>query len=293
MDLQMPEMDGFEATRRIRADARFVELPIIAMTAHALVEERQRCLEAGMNDHIAKPIEPEAMFHTLRHWFPAKTGAPARRRRVTTGRSDEALELPVLPDLDTATGLRRVGGNRALYRNLLRKFTVSQAEIVTQIRAALADADRKTAERLAHTLKGVAGNIGATPLQIRAADLEKALREPADRAQLEPLLMQTGQLLEALIKGLRTALATPPPVTPAPSTVGWDKLGPVLTHLEELLSDSDAEAPDYLATHRAILAEALPIESFLAIEKATIGYRFEEALQRLHEVVQSTNNTNF
>ena len=287
MDLQMPEMDGFEATRRIRADARFAELPIIAMTAHALVEERQRCLEAGMNDHIAKPIEPEAMFHTLQHWFPSKTGTPARRRRVTAGRSSEALELPVLPDLDTATGLRRVGGNRSLYRNLLGKFAISQTEVVTQIRAALADADRETAERLAHTLKGVAGNIGATSLQMRATDLEKALREHADSTALEPLLIQTGQLLEALTKGLRTVLAMPPSAAPASSIVGRDQLGPVLSHLERLLSESDAEALDYLATHRAILAEALPIELFLAIEKATIDYRFEEALQRLREVMQS------
>jgi hypothetical protein len=122
---------------------------------------------------------------------------------------------------------------------------------------------------------------------MRAADLEKALREAVDSTQLEPLLMQTGQLLEALIKGLRAALATPPSVTTTPSTVGWDKLRMVLKHLEGLLSDSDAEAPDYLATHRAILAEALPIEPFLAIEKATIDYRFEEALQRLREVMQS------
>ncbi|MCB1777304.1 MAG: response regulator, partial [Candidatus Competibacteraceae bacterium] len=234
MDLQMPEMDGFEATRRIRADARFVKLPIIAMTAHALVEERQRCLEAGMNDHIAKPIEPETLFHTLRHWFSSKTGAPTHRRRVTVERSGEALELPMLPDLDTATGLRRVGGNRGLYRDLLSKFTMGQAEVVTQIRAALTAADRETAERLAHTLKGVAGNIGATPLQTSAADLEQALRQPVDgSAQLEPLLMQTSQILGTLINGLRAALATQrPSVTPAPSTMEWDKLKPVLTHLE-------------------------------------------------------------
>ncbi|MCB1769392.1 MAG: Hpt domain-containing protein, partial [Candidatus Competibacteraceae bacterium] len=240
----------------------------------------------------AKPIEPEAMFHTLQHWFPSKTGTPARRRRVTAGRSSEALELPVLPDLDTATGLRRVGGNRSLYRNLLGKFAISQTEVVTQIRAALADADRETAERLAHTLKGVAGNIGATPLQTLAADLEQALRQPADSSvQLEPLLMQTGQALEALINGLCAALATQrPSVTPVLSATKWDKLKPVLTHLKGLLNDSDAEAPDYLATHRVILAEALPIEPFLAIEKATTDYRFEEALQRLREVMQSTED---
>jgi len=285
MDLQMPEMDGFGATRQIRADPRFASLPIIAMTAHALLEERQHCLEAGMNDHIAKPIEPEALFHTLRRWLPSKSGTPTlRRRRVVPVRSSDALELPQLPDLDTANGLRRVAGNRRLYRELLGKYVSGQAEVVTQIRATLADVDWVTAERLAHTLQGVSGNIGATALQQLAAELEQALRQNADSAVLEPLLAQVSEALEALTTGLRVALATAPPATLA---VSWDKLEPVLTRLEVLLSNDDAEAADYLATHRAILAENLPIEPFLAIEKATTDYHFEEALQRLQTVIQS------
>ena len=289
MDLQMPEMDGFEATRQIRADARFASLPIIAMTAHAMVEERQRCLEAGMNDHIAKPIEPEALFHTLRQWLPSKSGTPAlRRRRVVPGRSSDALELPQLPGLDTVNGLRRVAGNHRLYRELLGKYVSGQAEAVTHIRAALASADGATAERLAHTLQGVSGNIGATAVQQLAAELEQALRQRADRAALEPLLAQTGEALDALMMGLRAALATAQPAAPAAAlAMSWDKLEPVLARLERLLSDDDAEAADYLATHRAILAETLPIEPFLAIEKATTDYHFEEALQRLQKVIQS------
>ena len=237
-----------------------------------------------MNDHIAKPIEPEALFHTLRRWLPSKSGTPTlRRRRVVPVRSSDALELPQLPDLDTANGLRRVAGNRRLYRELLGKYVSGQAEVVTQIRAALADVDWVTAERLAHTLQGVSGNIGATALQQLAAELEQALRQNADSAVLEPLLAQVSEALEALTTGLRVALATAPPATLA---VSWDKLEPVLTRLEALLSNDDAEAADYLATHRAILAENLPIEPFLAIEKATTDYHFEEALQRLQTVIQ-------
>ncbi|HRX71726.1 MAG TPA: response regulator, partial [Candidatus Competibacteraceae bacterium] len=286
MDLQMPEMDGFEATRQIRADARFAGLPIIAMTAHALVEERQRCLDAGMNDHIAKPIEPEVLFRTLQQWHPAKPGLPGLRRRrvVTLLQSSDALELPALLGLDTATGLRRVAGNRRLYRELLGKYMTGQAEAVTQIRAALACADWVTAERLAHILKGVSGNIGATAIQQLAGDLEQALREQKDSAKLEPLLMQTSEALKTLMTDLRAALDSAPSTPSAALTVNWDQLNPLLMRLEKLLSDDDAEAVDYLATHRGVLAEALPIEPFLAIEKATMDYRFEEALHRLRTV---------
>lgn len=241
-----------------------------------------------MNDHIAKPIEPEALFHTLRQWLPSQSGTPTlRRRRVVPVRSGDALELPQLPDLDTANGLRRVAGNRRLYRELLGKYVSGQAEAVAQIQAALADADWVTAERLAHTLQGVSGNIGATALQQLAAQLEQALRQNADSATLEPLLAQASEALGALMTDLRAALATAPPATPATLAVSWDKLEPVLIRLEALLSNDDAEAADYLATHRAILAENLPIEPFLAIEKATTDYHFEEALQRLQTVIQS------
>jgi two-component system sensor histidine kinase/response regulator len=241
-----------------------------------------------MNDHIAKPIEPEALFHTLRQWLPSKSGAPAlRRRRVIPARSSDMLELPALPGLDTVNGLRRVAGNRHLYLDLLGKYVAGQAEAMTHIRAALANADWATAQRLAHTLKGVSGNIGATTVQQQAARLEQALQQQMDIARLEPLLMQTEDALAALITSLRAALATAQPATLTALAVSWDKLNSVLTHLESLLGDDDAEAADYLATHRAILAEALPIEPFLAIEKATTEYHFEEALQRLRKVMQS------
>jgi HPt (histidine-containing phosphotransfer) domain-containing protein len=239
-----------------------------------------------MNDHIAKPIEPEALFRTLQQWHPAKPGLPGLRRRrvVTSLQSDDALELPALLGLDTTTGLRRVAGNRRLYRELLGKYMTGQAEAVTQIRAALACADWVTAERLAHILKGVSGNIGATAIQQLAGDLEQALREQRDSTKLESLLMQTGEALKTLMTDLCAVLDSAPPTPSAALTVNEDQLKPLLMRLEELLSDDDAEAVDYLATHRAILAEALPIEPFLAIEKAATDYRFEEALHRLRMV---------
>ncbi|HVR54914.1 MAG TPA: PAS domain S-box protein, partial [Pseudorhodoferax sp.] len=127
MDLQMPVMDGMQATRLIRADARHARLPIIAMTAHAMVEERERCLAAGMVDHITKPIDPPAMLLTLARWVQPRDAAPAQApvppaAQETVPTSDAAPALPTLAGLDTAAGLARAGGKTALYLRLLRQF---------------------------------------------------------------------------------------------------------------------------------------------------------------------------
>ena len=164
MDLQMPEMDGYQATAKLRSDARFSALPIIAMTAHATIEERQRCLAAGMNDHVSKPIDPAMLFATVGRFYRPLTPSvsPSAGERVAEGRvGGMSDDLPSIPGLDAKDGLSRVAGNRKLYLKLLRQFVEQQGPAVEQITTALAQGDVALAERLAHTLKGVAGNIGA------------------------------------------------------------------------------------------------------------------------------------
>ncbi|MBV8833124.1 MAG: response regulator, partial [Acidobacteriaceae bacterium] len=174
MDLQMPEMDGFTATKLLRGNPRFAKLPIIAMTAHALVEERQRCLDAGMNDHVSKPIDPEALFSTLLRWAKPKhePRAPSEAAGAKRGETEEVL-LPQLRGMNTADGLNRVAGNRRLYRQLLLQFAAKQADAASHIGAALEDGDSVLAERIAHTVKGVAGNLGITDVHRSAEKLEK------------------------------------------------------------------------------------------------------------------------
>ena len=290
MDLQMPNMDGFEATRLIRADVRFKDLPIIAMTAHAMVEERQHCLEVGMNDHIAKPIDPDALFQTLQQWLKVDPVQQSPGRALPgLPTVNDAPVLPELPGLDTAGGLRRVAGNRQLYRELLGKYVAGQAEAPVRIREALEAGDRATAERLAHTLKGVSGNIGAMTVQSLAEALEWALRSSVERVQVEPLLAQITAALGVLMTGLRPVLAAPESLVSGALTpaLDWTALEPILTRLEQLLSDGDAAAADYLAEYRSQLTGALPVEPLLAMEKAIAGYDFEEALEKLHIMVKS------
>ena len=134
MDLQMPEMDGYQATRKIRSDPRFASFPIIAMTAHATIEERQKCLEAGMNGHVSKPIDPSSLFDTLERFVaPTVKGPAVPPQEPAPAAVAEADELPEVPGLNTAEGLMRVAGNKKLYRKLLRQFSNTEADAAQRI----------------------------------------------------------------------------------------------------------------------------------------------------------------
>jgi two-component system sensor histidine kinase/response regulator len=170
MDMQMPVMDGLAATIAIRKLPGLETLPIVAMTANAMRQDRDKCMAVGMNAFVAKPIDPEALLETLAVWIaPGNSGTVVRPH---TG--DETL--PDLAGLDTAAGLARVGGNAALYRKLLGKMAREFPDIPGQIRAALAAQTPREAEIAAHSVKGAAGNVGATGLEQAAATLEAALR---------------------------------------------------------------------------------------------------------------------
>src|SRR4029077_12556361 len=200
MDLQMPEMDGYSATAKLRADSRLAALPIIAMTAHATVEERQRCLAAGMNDHVAKPIDPAALFEAVGRFYKPAEGALAPA--PSSGPAPQE-ELPTIAGLDTNDGLSRVGGNRKLYAKILHQFAEQQSPAADQVADALATGDHALAERLAHTLKGVAGNIGATGVQSAAAALERAIRDRSNAEEVERVRQRLGVVLEPLATGIR------------------------------------------------------------------------------------------
>ena len=221
MDLQMPVMDGFEATRRIRALRGYEALPILAMTANAMEGDRERSLAAGMNDHVTKPIDPDALFEALLRWLPEPAAAPAEvaapappaprvaaipRGAVAKGSAPASLAaddpLATVAGLDAADGLRRVLGKREAYLGLLRTFASGQRSAPDVIRAALAEGREKDAERAAHTLKGVAGSIGARQLQAEAGAVEAALRRGAPAAEVAPLVDVAAATLGALLAAL-------------------------------------------------------------------------------------------
>jgi two-component system sensor histidine kinase/response regulator len=289
MDLQMPVMDGYQATARLRADARFATLTIIAMTAHATMEEKQRCLAAGMNDHISKPIDPGNLFETVGRFYKpatsAGTSAPAEAKSPEVN-PPKADDLPVIAGLDTNDGLTRVAGNRKLYLKLLRQFVEQQGPAVREITAALAAGDVALAERLAHTLKGVAGNVGAKSVHGVTAALEKVIRSQAPTAEVESAKQQVAAALDPLIAGLNAGLASPAAkpaaATPAP-LVDPVKSRETAAQLSNLLSEFDPGAADFIETNRAALQPLFHDGMWAEFEKLVQGYSFADAQAQLEQ----------
>jgi CheY-like chemotaxis protein/HPt (histidine-containing phosphotransfer) domain-containing protein len=270
MDVQMPEMDGYQATARIRSDARFASLPIVAMTAHATTEERERCLAAGMVDHVAKPIDPDVLIETVARHLGKVAPVP-----VTRGEKD-ALAF------DEEDGLRRVRGNRDLYAKLVRRFVEDQRTVVGDIAAARARGDDELAVRLAHTLKGVAGNIGAKLVQSAAGKLEKLLRENGDA---DAATNELSAVLDPLIARLdaRETPASEAPAAPLPST-----LREAADRLTALLADSDPDAAEFVAANRSALEPLFAGPSWTEFERLVRDYAFPEALARLERALATS-----
>jgi two-component system sensor histidine kinase/response regulator len=286
MDLQMPEMDGYQATSRLRADPRWKTLPIIAMTAHATVEERQRCLNSGMNDHVAKPIEPEALFATVARYY-RSSATPATARSSS---SDGAKVTDFVPDagLDSDGALRRMAGNRELYTKLLRQFTQKRANAPDEIAAQLANGNLKAAEFTTHSLRGIAANLGATGVQQAAGELESAIRDGAEPARLETLRHELANTLKDLCTRLRQALG-PETVRVIEPAVLLDPalVRPVVEQILRELSEFDAAAAESVDKHRAVLAPLFTPEEFSAFEKQVQDYAFGEAQAALQQRVHS------
>jgi CheY-like chemotaxis protein/HPt (histidine-containing phosphotransfer) domain-containing protein len=205
MDVQMPDMDGYQTTGLIRQMPAHLDLPILAMTANAMERDRLACLEAGMNDFIPKPIEPEHLFAALLQWTPKEPPVPVPPQEpeppaqppppvAVPGAADEGTPKAPLLDLDSA--LRRLGGNRTLLQELLQSFQRGHAQAATEIRAALDQGNAKQAEHLSHKVRGVAGNLGANRIMDLAGAMEKALRAD-DLASARNLLEPFSQALDA------------------------------------------------------------------------------------------------
>ena len=205
MDIQMPVMDGYQATRTLRSMSCAAKLPIVAMTANVMVQDLARCWEVGMDDHIAKPIDPNKLFRALNKWIKPREREIVRdmeKEMFQPDRSEarthrETDTFPVLPGINTESGLFHVGGNSKLLRSLLVKFSENQAHFVAEFEEAIAKGKMSEAQRMAHTLKGVAGTIGALHLQALAKELESRMFVTPDFvSELELVIASVGQLLE-------------------------------------------------------------------------------------------------
>ena len=208
MDVQMPVLDGLEATRQLRRIVGLGTLPVIAMTAHALAQDRQRCLDAGMNDYIAKPIDPTELMGLLVKWISPRQlivpDAPPAPLQPTAHHKNKTSMPAGLAGISLKTGLRMCNCNRSLYVEMLQKFQTTKRNDAAEIRALLAIKDHETAARMAHSMKSVAGILGAADLSAAAYLLEESITKQMDD-QLETRLTGYSQTLSLVIGGLDRA----------------------------------------------------------------------------------------
>ena len=288
MDMQMPVMDGITASRLIRESYSAQSLPIVAMTANAMQADKDRCMAAGMNGYVSKPINPDELWRALLAWIKPRAGlGQAADSPLPTAAAPEPHKLePVLAalrgidGLDVTRGLDLSNHNAALYVAMLGKFVKSQEHAIDSIRQALAAADSASAERLAHTLKGLSASMGAQPLQLLLADIEQAVHV-GDLASVSRLLEPAGVQLQALVAHLRAT----PGVVAEPMPLAKEALTPeqqravqaVVQSLRSLLEQDDSEVQALWDSHARELHSLLPQAQQL--EQAIQGFDFEEALR--------------
>ncbi|MCM2679632.1 response regulator [Echinimonas agarilytica] len=201
MDCQMPVMDGYSATRAIRQQPRFKDLPVIAMTANVMAGDREKVLEVGMNDHIAKPIDIETIFQTMALWIHPKNGAYSKANGQLISQS--GIEIPIIDGVDTHAGLRASMNDKVLYQKLLAKFSEGYENFESEFEEALVSDDHSMASRMAHTLKSVAGSIGAKSVQDAAKELEYALLDNLETERVDRLLNTLMAALMPVLASLR------------------------------------------------------------------------------------------
>ena len=290
MDCQMPVMDGYTATREIRKLAKFEHLPIIAMTANAMTGDREKVIEAGMFDHIAKPLNVSEMFATIAKWIKPSTPADSKAATIEQAPAKKTALPAQLPGIDMKAALARTMGCEDFLCSLLIRFRDSNRDFEQCFRAACDGSDPTAPERVAHTLKGAAGTVGAWGLHAAAGILEQACCDNAPAERMDALVADVKKELAPVIEGL-APLGTPASSNRVQSdknkAADPEKVRAITEKLEELLSYGDATAGDLLDENTELLEVAFP-QHLRRIEDAIQSFDFESALTLLREAVATS-----
>jgi two-component system sensor histidine kinase/response regulator len=270
MDMQMPVMDGVTATHEIRKLPAASALPIIALTANAMAGDRELCIEAGMNDLVAKPIDPDQLWIALRRWIrPLRDAAPAADRAVSADPAPAAAAIEPIAGLNVKLGLRHALGRQALYTSLLRKFCTGQRDVPARLADALETDDWQTAERLAHTLKGLCAQIGAVELRDMAETLEQRIRGRESKERVAASLEVMTPPLAKLIAAISVRLPVEEPA-PAETCVDVALLRGVCARLAAELAADDFASSETFDAHEALM-------------RATLGNRYATIAEAIHD----------
>lgn len=276
MDCQMPIMDGYQATQALRQMPQFADLPIVAMTANAMSGDRERCLAAGMNDHLAKPIEVKLLYQTLLNYLgdaSATSDEPLDDTRPL--QSHQLVSWPVSNEIDVDRGLQLVQGSKRLYQRILERFAAGQHDIVQQVRLALAEQRQPDAQRMLHTLKGLAGNLSNKALVQQAQQLESLVAEqqPLPDVQLAELEQRINTIVSAILAWQKGTVTT----HNMASSVSVDgDVAAQLHQLQQLLEDADPAALAVLQQLMEQADESLQ-QQLKPLATMVAAYRFDEA----------------
>ncbi|MBF0103569.1 MAG: response regulator [Desulfobacterales bacterium] len=281
MDIQMPVMGGYEATQLIRKEARFADLPIIAMTAHALHGYREHCIDIGMNDYVSKPIDPAVLFSVIMRWI--KPGLRSFCPEIKVQREqnkiqNDAVELPdALPGIDIQAGLQRINRNKQLYKQLLFEFATTYANLAEEIRTQINQNNFTSAHQIAHTVKGVAGNLAIDSVQFAACELEIATKEHQPGNNYAQLLSNLEDALKPVMKSIKSLEKDAVEKQTSPKAqMDLEKVKPLLTQIDQLLNVNDSYVEDYIN-----------IEKYLHELKNVIGSGFDEQIKQIEEAIHN------
>ena len=297
MDLQMPVMDGFNSTREIRKLKEYKDVPILGLTADAMTGVREKCLEVGMQDFVTKPIDPDDIFGAIVNWIkPENVTQPATGAmdKEKAGEQQKTVEvvLPEMDGLDIENGLKRVGGNKKLYLKILNQFSNSNREFAKEVIKAVEEKDQELAVRTAHTLKGVAGNLGATELFEAAKNLEYFLHDGIDNlAEINRLLDKANELLNPLIGAIDEFKAEQlkTEVKAEIMELNIEEVKKVLTELKNNLEEYSTEATGNFEKLSNMLNGHGYNELINDLQTQIDGYEYDNAIEILDKLQQVIN----
>jgi CheY-like chemotaxis protein len=287
MDCQMPVMDGYEATRRLRASEAHKALPIIAMTANAMSRDKEKSLAAGMNDHITKPIQFATLFTTMSKWITSSSPQASQKKQEQPNRIE--IAFPDLFGIDVSSGLETCMGNRQLLWSLLVRFRTEQRSFIDTFEKALLEDESDTMVHLAHSLKGASGTIGAKQLYKLSAALEKASSSP-ENEQSERIFHALSEELDRVLDGLDVLDAQ---LEPAPPTkeVEREEVNEILVALQAHIQHFEVEAVE-VAKQLHQIASLVGYSSFLhRIVNHLHEYDFIKAGEVLEELLEEVSSS--